>query len=1144
MINHLLDSLKSIANMNQIIRLSLFLISFLSFSCIVSGQDNTIKNIIISEGLKSGHSAVDLDGMIIYNDYTSNRIRHVYANQGINQLPVHETYIAYHTNGIIKESQFKIIEDLNSKTIQDINNLDPLAALKVICEEKSHPFNINESNIISSEGVRKETKIEAPFTSEIPIKSKLWYYLNEDVIKLAWEFEIDIINSPDYMQYFVDAETGDVFYELNYTITCDFGNNESHVHTCDSHTHHTEPNHIFQPVATDSSYVIFPYPLESPHDGSRVEVTRPWLDNLTASPAGWHSFGGSTFQHTRGNNVDAYEDTNSSNGPTGGNDARADGGSNLDFDFPWSTGTPLTQYLDASITNLFYWNNLCHDVWYNYGFDEPSGNFQEENYYGAGAASDYVRAECQDASGTCNANMSTPPDGGNGRMQMYNCGSRDGSFDNVVVVHEYGHGISIRMTGGPATSSCLNSAEQMGEGWSDWFGIVMTIKPGDVGTSTTGVGTWLFGQGPNGNGIRPYPYTTDMNINPFTYDALKTNISRPHGIGSVWATMLWDMTWGLIDEHGFDPDIYNGTGGNNIAMALVIEGIKLQPCGPGFVDGRDAILMADSMLYNGANHEIIWKAFARRGLGYSADQGSSYNRYDGQEAFDLPPSFGPLLTVTPDKLEGAPGEIITYTVKAVNNTSNDFNQINLNGVVPDSTIFQAASDGGTVNGTKVEWPVFNLLANDSIAYTYSVQIDPARAIGTFDLFDDVEGANTLWTLEDWGSTEWETQTGTSNSPTTAWFADDQSGYGFATLEINNTVGITDSSQISFFHFYNTEFTWDGGRVQYSTDQGLTWNDTETLFTQNGYNSRLYDNPNIPGFSGNSGGFIESIIDLSSFDEESILFRFQMENDASVGDEGWYIDDIDIDNLHRIVDNSVELAYEDFVFKSGLEKPTFIIADQSPFTISFDFVEVSCGGSGDGEATVIPSNPNGVYTYSWDTGGNTQTISNLDGGVYNVTVSNGSFSASGSVFVPGPTQSIVRDTSDNGGELTLRYKMVDDFCPNDTIYFHMDIFGDTINVNGQIQVQGTNTLIGLGKSDLFIDGLNADIIFNVGPGRTLHINDMTLRRGNSPNPGGAIYNGGTLTLHNVKIQESGQGGTSKALSNRSATLIISGNTEMN
>ena len=217
----------------------------------------------------------------------------------------------------------------------------------------------------------------------------------------------------------------------------------------------------------------------------------------------------------------------------------------------------------------------------------------------------------------------------------------DGDFDNGIIVHEYGHGISNRLTGGPNVTGCLGNAEQMGEGWSDWFGLMMTMKPGDTGSKVRGIGTYASGQPTTGRGIRPAPYSTDFGVNNFTYAATNNAaaISQPHGIGFVWSTMLWDMTWALIDKYGYDEDIYHGTGGNNMAMQLVIDGLKLQPCRPGFVDGRDAILLADQLNNGGANQELIWRAFANRGLGYSAKQGLTTNRSDQVEAFDMPPVF-------------------------------------------------------------------------------------------------------------------------------------------------------------------------------------------------------------------------------------------------------------------------------------------------------------------------------------------------------------------------------------------------------------------------------------------------------------------------------------------------------------------------
>ena len=67
-----------------------------------------------------------------------------------------------------------------------------------------------------------------------------------------------------------------------------------------------------------------------------------------------------------------------------------------------------------------------------------------------------------------------------------------------------------------------------------------------------------------------------------------------------------------------------------------MDGMKLQPCDPGFVDGRDAILLADQLFTGGQNECLIWNVFAQRGLGASASQGSPYSRFDQVEAFDLP----------------------------------------------------------------------------------------------------------------------------------------------------------------------------------------------------------------------------------------------------------------------------------------------------------------------------------------------------------------------------------------------------------------------------------------------------------------------------------------------------------------------------
>jgi hypothetical protein len=103
--------------------------------------------------------------------------------------------------------------------------------------------------------------------------------------------------------------------------------------------------------------------------------------------------------------------------------------------------------------------------------------------------------------------------------------------------------------------------------------------------------------------------------------------------------------------------------------------LKLQPCNPGFVNLRNSIIAADSIRYGGANKELLWRAFARRGLGLSANQGAVNSRTDGEEAFDLP-EFTPINT-------GLHSENAWKTVTMIPNPANDYVSLAL----PDGTSF-------------------------------------------------------------------------------------------------------------------------------------------------------------------------------------------------------------------------------------------------------------------------------------------------------------------------------------------------------------------------------------------------------------------------------------------------------------------------
>src|SRR5262249_7140886 len=151
-----------------------------------------------------------------------------------------------------------------------------------------------------------------------------------------------------------------------------------------------------------------------------------------------------------------------------------DGGTSLNFDFPLDLTQPPSGYVNAALTNAFYWVNTLHDIHYRYGFTEAAGNFQVNNYGRGGLGNDPVQVIAQDPATLNNASMAPPPDGSSPTMRLglWNFVSplRDSDLDNGVIIHEFGHGVSNRLTGNANGLNAIQS-RGMGEGWSDWWAL-------------------------------------------------------------------------------------------------------------------------------------------------------------------------------------------------------------------------------------------------------------------------------------------------------------------------------------------------------------------------------------------------------------------------------------------------------------------------------------------------------------------------------------------------------------------------------------------------------------------------------------------------------------------------------------------------
>ena len=178
-------------------------------------------------------------------------------------------------------------------------------------------------------------------------------------------------------------------------------------------------------TATDS-YNVF---LIDPGQDAQTVVDGPGAGN-DESPVGWLGSGSQSTINIAGNNVNAYLDTIENGQPDRGGTPVTSGDFLAAADL---TVAPTAAHNnEVSVQNLFYLNNLIHDILYRHGFDEAAGNFQVDNFGNGGEGADPVRAEAQDGGGTDNANFATPPDGSRPRMQMYLWTGAGGTHEVVV----------------------------------------------------------------------------------------------------------------------------------------------------------------------------------------------------------------------------------------------------------------------------------------------------------------------------------------------------------------------------------------------------------------------------------------------------------------------------------------------------------------------------------------------------------------------------------------------------------------------------------------------------------------------------------------------------------------------------------------
>lgn len=405
--------------------------------------------------------------------------------------------------------------------------------------------------------------------------SLLWFPLNDE-LRLTWQVIIELPNFEGQYRTLVDAETGDILYCHDQR---QFVSARGNVYRVDG----AGPRHM-----TDFPRLLTDYGLTIPED-LPDQFPDDWV----------------TEDGTVGNAVIARLGVF---GPPSQGESQA---GVVTFDPSDPDGD------DQKVLNIFYYNCFMHDYFYLLGFREADGNFQRNNFGRGGLDSDRVVARAHSGVVDGTANMGTPPDGSDPIMNMGLVAStnRHTAFDSSVVYHEFTHGVTNRLVGGPANAFALEEHQSggMGEGWSDY--VACSVN------NTIIVGDWVAN---NPGGIRGFPYTSDFpdnfgDLGTGRYSGFTPEGDRwPHPIGEIWCATLLEMNRNI---------------GTDLGAQLVVDALKLTPANPSFLDARDAILEAlNDMLAAGqltADEEAvkrdgIWQAFARFGMGPAAQSNGPF----------------------------------------------------------------------------------------------------------------------------------------------------------------------------------------------------------------------------------------------------------------------------------------------------------------------------------------------------------------------------------------------------------------------------------------------------------------------------------------------------------------------------------------
>lgn len=541
-------------------------------------QPAALASVTASLTARLGLDDGDLATLTLTRDYVSRStgLRHVVLAQVVDGLPVFDATISIHldstgtvvriTSGAARtagrqRSPQLAAEQAVDAAAADIRPGEPFATARI-------------GGSSSPAGTLRFAR--GPFRSD-PTASLIWFPM-DGRLRLAWKVAIEPEGPPQSYDVLVDAETGELLFRQNRVRYAEgFG----------------------RVMQSDAIRAIDPRRLDPSPSGAAG--CPPALNYLTRSlneplrdPA-TALFDTGTLA---GNNAHVFRHASPAEGALGTFD-----GARWGFDFPFNSD-------QSAATALFFALNFAHDFYYDLGFDEAAGNFQADNFGRGGLGGDSMRGNTR-AAGRNNASYAHSADGTSGTVNMYlwdgaGCWAQDvdgdttpdldGAYDFDIILHEYHHGVSLRLNDAFTGSE----AGAVGEGGGDFFAYSVN---GD-----TALADYARPGGLRGINAKTYAQWT----------CLLGLFCEVHDNGEIWANVLWDL------RERFRVDLVRGSGSAavNEVHQLYIDALKLSPPAPTMLDMRDSVLQADTLRNPGsprsANFCRIWEAFAGRAMGTNA----------------------------------------------------------------------------------------------------------------------------------------------------------------------------------------------------------------------------------------------------------------------------------------------------------------------------------------------------------------------------------------------------------------------------------------------------------------------------------------------------------------------------------------------